>query len=120
MVKYLYIIGRGEFEVTIRTQENVNTEEEDIDDQKIIGFLRPAESKIVSCTQNGSVKANQNNQVVNKIVLLGPGNMLGLEDIARISPHSYSVKCVSQTGTILKMEVDKFHNFIKHLPNGFA
>lgn len=51
---------------------------------------------------------------------MGPGNILGLEDIARISPHSYSAKCVSQTGMILRMDVEKFYTVIKHIPSGFA
>lgn len=51
---------------------------------------------------------------------MGPGKMLGLEDIARLSKHSYTAKCVSQTGTILKMDVDKFHIALKHISNGFS
>ena len=46
--------------------------------------------------------------------------MLALEDIARMQNHSYSVKCVTPTGTILMMETDKFNGVIKHIPNGFA
>ena len=46
--------------------------------------------------------------------------MLALEDIARMQSHSYSVKCVTPTGTILMMETDKFNGVIKHIPNGFA
>ena len=52
---------------------------------------------------------------------MGPGNILGLEDIARIKPHSYSAKCVSHTGTILKMDVEKFHQVIsKYIALGFG
>ena len=51
---------------------------------------------------------------------MGPGNILGLEDIARISAHSYGAKCVSQTGTILKMDVDKFNQVVKHTTSGFS
>ena len=55
-----------------------------------------------------------------KIVVMGPGNMLGLEDIARLSPHSYSVRCVSQTGVILQIDAERhFHQVVKHIPNGF-
>ena len=57
--------------------------------------------------------------VTQKIVTVGPGYMLGLEDIARISPHSYSARCISQTGIIMQMEVEKFHQVVKHIPNGF-
>lgn len=53
-------------------------------------------------------------------MVVGPGNILGLEDIARLSPHSYSAMCVSQHGVILQIDVDKFHQVIKHIPNGFA
>ena len=58
--------------------------------------------------------------MVQKIVVMGPGNMLGLEDIARISAHSYSARCVSSTGVLMQIDVEKFHNVIKHIPNGFA
>lgn len=50
-----------------------------------------------------------------KIVVMGPGNLLGLEDIARISAHSYEAKCVSQTGTILKIDVEKFSQVVKYI-----
>ena len=50
---------------------------------------------------------------------MGPGNILGLEDVARIAPHSYSVKCVKD-GTLLSIDVEKFHTVMKHVPNGFA
>ena len=50
---------------------------------------------------------------------MGPGKMLGLEDIARISEHSYEAKCVSQTGTILKIDVEKFNHVVKYILNGF-
>ena len=53
-------------------------------------------------------------------MVCGAGTMLALEDIARMQGHSYSVKCVTPTGTILMMDVDKFHGVTKHIPNGFA
>ena len=46
--------------------------------------------------------------------------MLALEDIARMQNHSYSAQCITPTGTVLMMEVDKFHGVIKHIPNGFS
>ena len=58
--------------------------------------------------------------VVNhRIVVMGPGNILGLEDVARIAPHSYSVRCVKD-GVLLSIDVEKFHTVMKHVPNGFA
>ena len=51
---------------------------------------------------------------------MGPGNLLGLEDIARISPHSYSAKCISQTGTILKIDTEKLNGVVKVIHNGFS
>ena len=50
---------------------------------------------------------------------MGPGKMLGIEDIARLSGHCYEAKCVSQTGTILKIDVDKLYNIIKIIAGGF-
>lgn len=68
----------------------------------------------------GPVKKSNTEFVNQRIVVMGPGNLLALEDIARMQEHSYSAKCVSQTGTILMIEVDKFHQIIKHIPNGFS
>jgi CRP-like cAMP-binding protein len=67
-----------------------------------------------------SVKQAGQQIITQKIVVLGTGNFLALEDIARISPHSYTVKCVSSVGTLILMEVEKFHSVIRHIPNGFS
>ena len=91
---------------------------EDVDSQQLVGFLRPGDKAAPSTS--APVRNNNFQTITHKIVVVGPGNMLGLEDIARITPHSYSVKCVSQSGIILCLDVEKFHQVIKHIPNGFA
>ena len=53
-------------------------------------------------------------------MVCGPGTMLGLDDIASLQNHSYSVKCVTPTGTILKIDLDRFYGVIKHIPDGFS
>ena len=39
MVRYLYIIGKGEFEISIKTQ--IGNEKEELDKTELVGFLRP-------------------------------------------------------------------------------
>ena len=55
-----------------------------------------------------------------KIMVCGPGTLLGLNDIASLQSHSYSVKCITPTGTILKMDLDRFMGVIKHIPEGYS
>lgn len=95
MVRYVYIIGKGEFEITIKTFDTSNDEDEIEKSKNIIGFLRPANSKVINSQQSGKVKINQTQLKEQKCVVMGPGKMLGLEDIARLGPHSYSARCVS-------------------------
>ena len=45
---------------------------------------------------------------------------MALEDVARIKPHSYSARCVSSTGVIILMEVNKFNAVVRHIPGGFS
>ena len=115
MVKHVYIVGKGEFEVSIKTLDGKGAgEEEELEDSQIIGYLRPGDSKIVQ--SNGPVKGSSNMRYVeHKITVVGPGNILALEDLARHQPHSYSVKCVSHTGTVLIMDVERFHQVVKHI-----
>ena len=65
--------------------------------------------------------AKQVGQTLNtqRILVVGPGNFLGLEDLARLKPHSYSVRCVSTTGVIILLEPEKFNSIVKHIPDGF-
>ena len=53
------------------------------------------------------------------MTIMGKGNILALEDIARLEPHSYSVKCVSQEGMLLMIEKGQFQNNVRHFQNGF-
>ena len=39
MVHYLYVIGKGEFEITIKTL--VSKEKEEASTSELVGFLRP-------------------------------------------------------------------------------
>ena len=68
--------------------------------------------------QNTMVKVKRDLEV-KKIAIMGRGNILGLEDIARMIPYSYSVKCESQNGLLLKIEVSKFQSMIKHFHRGY-
>ena len=119
MVRNLYIIAKGEFEITIKVHEDNLINEEDKDPKELIGFLRPGNSKLSTSTAP-PVKQTDMKTRIRKIIVVGPGNLLGLEDIAGISPHTYGARCVSQTGIILKMDVEKFHPVIRHIPNGFT
>ena len=56
---------------------------------------------------------------VKKISIMGRGKILGLEDVARMIPYSYSIECVSQTGLLLAIEARTFQNQVKHFHNGF-
>ena len=114
MVRYLYLIARGEFEITIKSFVDKQVE---TGPAQLVSFLRPGDTP--APTQTGPVKQSSQQLISQKILVVGPGNMLGLEDIARIQPHSYSVRCVSQTGILLLMEVENFHSVIKHIPKGF-
>ena len=109
MVRYLYIIGKGEFEISIKSHESQEKEAKKVD---LVNILRPQQNKAAS-NPAGPVRQNQTQTKTQNLVVMGPGNLLGLEDIARISPHSYSAKCVSQTGTILKIDVEKFNTVVK-------
>ena len=111
MVRYLYIIGKGEFEISL---DYLVAKEKEAKKDDLVAILRPQKNKAAS-NSSGPVKQNQNQKQTKtqNLVVLGPGNLLGLEDIASISPHSYSAKCVSQTGTILKIDVEKFHTVVK-------
>ena len=40
MVKFLYIIGKGDFEITIKTPAD-NKKTEDANAQQLVSFLRP-------------------------------------------------------------------------------
>ena len=102
MVRQLYIIGAGEFEISIKTPED---RQEEADSQQLIGYLnRPSttgqpnaenqnegrssqlKQQPVMPSSSGTKQGSQAQQYVSqKIVVVGPGNMLGLEDIARMS-----------------------------------
>ena len=94
MVKFIYVIAKGEFEITIKTLEPKKNEQET---QQIVGLLRPKTNNIEASNTSCAAPVKPNQMLVRSqsIVVVGPGNMLGLEDIARITPHSYTAKCVS-------------------------
>ena len=87
--------------------------------QKLVSFLRPG----TTASKGASIvsTAKQVGQTLNtqRILVVGPGNFLGLEDLARLKPHSYSVRCVSTTGVIILLEPEKFNSIVKHIPDGF-
>lgn len=91
MVRFLYVIGKGEFEISIKSHVAQDEEPKPSD---LIGYLRPQHCHAASQSQS-AVKQNQTQTKTDNLVVMGPGNLLGLEDIARISAHSYSAKCIS-------------------------
>ena len=86
MVRYLYIIGKVEFEISIKSQVG---QEKEAKKGELVAILRPQPNKAAS-NPSGPVRQNQVQTKTQNLVVMGPGNLLGLEDIARISPHSYS------------------------------
>lgn len=114
MVKNLYLIAKGEFEISIKTLIDKKQEE---GSGQYLNYLRPEQVKQASSP--GPVKQQTQQTFNQKIVVMGQGNILAMEDIARISPHSYSAKCVSSQGVILALDVEKFHAHLKHIPDGF-
>ena len=56
MARYLYIIGKGEFEISIKTQIGQKKEAQPND---LVGYLRPQQSQTTSSSTTGPVKQNQ-------------------------------------------------------------
>lgn len=105
MVKHLYIVANGQFEISIKTFEDRETDD---GQQHLLGFLRPAGDPL-GATSSPPVRQSAAQTKQQRIMVVGNGNLLGLEDIARIQPHSYSVSCESQKGVLLKIDVERFH-----------
>jgi len=76
---HLYIIAGGEFEITIKT---ILDKPIQADTSQLVSFLRPQTSVVP--TTAGSVKNSNKLTKTQKIVVVGPGNLLALEDIARM------------------------------------
>ena len=48
------------------------------------------------------------------LVVLGPGQAISLDDATEMCNNSYSVKCVSTTGVVMRIEVKRWHERTKN------
>ena len=61
----------------------------------------------------GSIKNYTREKAIKPIVVLGVGNVIGIEDLGKV--HTTTVTCISQSGMLIAIDIDDFLRYVKDI-----
>ena len=107
-MKYIYIVKEGLYSQQVRL--TVNRRVKGLDSSEMLKETDTSSGKLASKSKNMSTKATGKKHKMYQIASLGPGSVIGCEDIlvANSDTHVTSLVCLSMKGELFRIEKDFF------------
>ena len=107
-LKYLYIVKEGEFGSQVRL--HVDRKVKGLDPSEMLKECDNSSGKLASKSKTMSTKNNGKKYKMYQIASLGPGSVIGCEDVmvAKSDTHVTSLVCLSMKGELYRIEKDSF------------